>query len=429
LNTISSERPSVRVFKFGGASVKDAAGFRNVAAILLSQTVQAGKIVVVVSAMGKTTNALEKVVEEGCAGLSTEKSVAAIIEAHKTQAALAIPGNQDVLAKLDELGTVLAKQAQLIHTLPFDEAYDQIVCLGELLSSQILAQVIGATGIKVALLDARRLIKTDSNFRAPLVEQPLTRTLIQEALTASQAQVFVVQGFIGSDELGRTTTLGREGSDYTAALFGQALQAQSVTVWKDVPGVLNADPKRLPTASLIKHLTYADAAEMTYYGATVIHPKTLKPLANLGIPLYVRSFVTPEVEGTTIGSGQENALATNVLLHLDKVALITCQTRDLQFVTELHVSKVMRTAHDVGLQVLLVQNSALEMQLVVPQDFQRAARVTELLLKDYAVETTYSLALVTFLRAQSSFIDEYLTQKLIILTQKTDTSFRVLIRA
>jgi aspartate kinase len=212
-------------------------------------------------------------------------------------------------------------------------------------------------------------------------------------------------------------------------LFGNALKAESVTVWKDVQGVLNADPKRLPTATLIPRMTYAEAAEMTFYGATVIHPKTLKPLADVGVPLYVKSFLKPSEPGTFIGNGETKTEANNVLLFVDKIALITCQTKDLRFVTELHVSKVMRTAFDVGLQVLMLQNSALELQLVVAQDFQRAGRLAELLEKEYHVSADYNLTLQTYLRADAEFVAQNAGSKPIILKQKTQNALRILTRA
>ena len=415
-----------RIFKFGGASVKDAAGIKNVVHLVHQESQALGRIVIVVSAMGKTTNALEAIVQAAGRGDDFHPQIESLLAAHVAAAEAALSDGSTVKERLQNIGQNLVVQAERARELPFDEAYDQIVSLGEVLSSQILASALDEELPSVSLLDARKLIKTDTNFRSPVVEQPLTQQLIRQALTLNTTKVLVVQGFIGSDELGRTTTLGREGSDYTAALFGQALQAESVTVWKDVPGVLNADPKRLPTASLISALSYAEAAEMTYYGATVIHPKTLKPLSDAGIPLYVKSFVRPSEPGTFIGP-HANQAASNVMLYLDKVALITCQTRNLQFVTELHVAKVMQAAFQSGLQVLMVQNSALEMQLAVPQDFQRAAHLAELLDKEYQVKSEYSLALVTFLRAEQSFIDQNLINKRVLIRQQNDKATRALI--
>jgi aspartate kinase len=419
----------IRVFKFGGASVKDAQSLLNVAHILDNASKETGRIVVVVSAMGKTTNALEAIVQLAGQGLSVEDEISRLINTHKSIALATIKEHSDVFINLSTTGEVLTLQANRARELPFDEAYDQVVSLGEVLSSQILFAVLNEHISSVGLLDARLLVKTDSTFRSPHVDARITQRLIIDAVESNPKRVLVVQGFLGSDDIGRTTTLGREGSDYTAALFGNALEAESVTVWKDVPGVLNADPKRLPSATLLPKMTYAEAAEMTYYGATVIHPKTLKPLADVGVPLFVRSFVNPEFPGTYIGGDTDQAEASNVLLYLEKIALITCQTKDLRFVSELLVSQVMRTAFDVGLQVLMVQNSALEMQLVVAQDFQRAGRLAEVLEKEYNVSANYNLTLQTFLRADAEFIHQNIGNKPILLQQKTTNALRVLIRA
>jgi aspartate kinase len=419
----------IRVFKFGGASVKDAQSLLNVAHILDNASKETGRIVVVVSAMGKTTNALEAIVQLAGQGLSVEDEISRLINTHKSIALATIKEHSDVFINLSTTGEVLTLQANRARELPFDEAYDQVVSLGEVLSSQILFAVLNEHISSVGLLDARLLVKTDSTFRSPHVDARITQRLIIDAVESNPKRVLVVQGFLGSDDIGRTTTLGREGSDYTAALFGNALEAESVTVWKDVPGVLNADPKRLPSATLLPKMTYAEAAEMTYYGATVIHPKTLKPLADVGVPLFVRSFVNPESPGTYIGGDTDQAEASNVLLYLEKIALITCQTKDLRFVSELLVSQVMRTAFDVGLQVLMVQNSALEMQLVVAQDFQRAGRLAEVLEKEYHVSANYNLTLQTFLRADAEFIHQNIGNKPILLQQKTTNALRVLIRA
>lgn len=415
----------LRVFKFGGASVKDATGLLNVARILEAESRLPGKIVVVVSAMGKTTNALEALLEKAASGGEYWSQLEELVEKHGQEASEAL-GDSSFEEDLAALRAQLQASSNAAAGLPFDEAYDQLVSLGELMSSRLLVAVLRRHLPSVALLDARRLIKTDSTFRAPQVAMGLTLPLIRAEVEAVSAQVSVVQGFIGSDDFGRTTTLGREGSDYTAALFGRALTAESVTVWKDVPGVLNADPKRLPTGHLLPRMTYADAAEMTYYGATVLHPKTLKPLAEAGIPLYVRSFLHPTQPGTLISAEVGASAASNVFLYLDKIALLTCRTRDLSFVTEWHVARVMRAAHEVGLRVLVVQNSALELQLVVAQDFTRAGRLAELMEKEYAVEARYDLALWTFLRAEEDFVGEIIQNRPILLRQHSGTAERIL---
>ncbi len=415
-----------RVFKFGGASVKDAAGLRNVTQILSQELAQGGSIVVVVSAMGKTTNSLEAILNG--ANAESINQLANLIALHKAQATLILKDAQPCLAELDGLHLQMQAALALGRSRPFDEAYDQFVSFGEVLSSCLLFAAVQEAGQAVAMLDARRIIKTDSTFRAPQVNLPLTTSLLRQAVSSAQKPICILQGFIGSDDFGRTTTLGREGSDYTAALCGAALQAQSVTVWKDVPGVLNADPKRLPRAQLLSSISYAEAAEMTFYGATVLHPKTLKPLAEANIPLYVRSFVDPTLPGTEIGPGQGKQ-AADIFLQQDQVALLHCKTKDLSFVSELYVARLLQTAHQVGLRVLTLQASALDLKLVVLQDFGRAAQFASLLQQDYDVTADYDLALATFMNGAPAFVASQLAGKTIVLQQQVGSNLYALIRA
>ena len=415
-----------RVFKFGGASVKDAAGLQNVTQILTQAFGQGGTIVVVVSAMGKTTNLLEAILK--ASNEDAESQLAALIAFHKAQAGLTLNNPTACTTELE--GLHLQMQAALAagRGKPFDEAYDQFVSFGEVLSSCLLFAVVQEAGLPATLLDARRLVKTDSTFRAPQVNLPLSLPLLKQEVGGAKKAICILQGFIGSDDFGRTTTLGREGSDYTAALCGAALQAQSVTVWKDVPGVLNADPKRLPEAKLLPSISYAEAAEMTFYGATVLHPKTLKPLAEAGIPLFVRSFIDPTLAGTCIGHQQGNQ-AANIFLQQDQVAMLHCKSKDLSFISELYVARLLQTAHQVGLRVLTLQASALDLKLVVLQDFGRAAQFASLLQQDYEVTAAYDLTLATFMHADPAFVSGLLAGKDVLLQQQVGTTHWALMGA
>ena len=404
-------------------------GLATVARILQKEVRQPGRIVVVVSAMGKTTNALEAILETACRKEDFKPGLQRLLTAHLETARQVTPDSAELANQLADLGQTAKRDLEDAHKLPFDEAYDQIVSMGELLSSRLLHQVLLGRLPSVAWLDARTLIKTDSTFRTPQVDIQLTNDRIYQAVLQSNAQVLVVQGFIGSDAKDRTTTLGREGSDYTAALLGGVLQAESVTVWKDVPGILNADPRRLPNAHLLPRMSYADAAEMTFYGATVLHPKTLKPLAEAGIPLYVRSFVQPDSAGTYIGPEAGTSTANNIYLQVDGMALLSCRTLDLSFITELHVAKVVSAANEAGLRVLMLQTSALELQLAVPQDFRRAAHLAQLLDMDYTVTARYELALATFIRADHAFVETILLGRKAIIRQCTEQAELVLTTA
>jgi aspartate kinase len=419
----------IRVFKFGGAAIKDASAFLNVLQIVRQASQEAGRLIIVVSAMGKTTNALEAIVAAARRGQEYESLIEELLEKHIGTAEAILEDADSAVDQLQIARTELSLKAKQLADLPFDEGYDQLVSLGEVMSSRLLFSLLHQNLPDVELLDARELISTDAIFRAAQVDSVETEGRIKAALAASDARLFVVGGFIGSEPQGRTTTLGREGSDYTAALFGSALRASSVTFWKDVPGVLNADPVRMPSATLIPAMTYAEAAEMTYYGASVIHPKTLKPLAAFSVPLLVKSFKDPARVGTYIGPDNLPSAFGNVMLVRESVALITCATKHIEFVSEKHITRVLSSANEAGLQVLMIENSALAMQLIVPQDFERADIFAKLLEQSYDIDAQFDLLLTTFLRADAQFIVDNQPLGRSLLEQRTPHWYRILSRA
>lgn len=285
----------IRVFKFGGASVKDAASVRNVAHIIQNYH-QEGGLLVVVSAMGKTTNALEALWQAARqAAPQYAEPLAALRQMHQEIAEALLPATHSLHTHLESSFAELEAQLQAAHNLPEAQSYDQIIAFGELLSSLIVSAYLAEVGLPIRYIDARKYIQTDQQWREARVDFPWTEQLIKQELPELlQSHILLTQGFIGSTLGGQSTTLGREGSDYSAAIFAHCLEAESLTIWKDVPGILNADPKKVAQTQLFERLSYREAAEMTFYGATVIHPKTIKPLANKGIPLYVKSFIEPQ---------------------------------------------------------------------------------------------------------------------------------------
>ena len=291
----------MRVFKFGGASVKDAAGIKNVYDVL--QKVGYEDVLLVVSAMGKTTNALEIVIKNYFEKKAELNSSVQEVKKYHNQILMDLFDDE----KNDVFVAVNTQFADLEYFLAHNKSpnynfvYDQIVSYGELISTTILSHFMNFMGIKTQWLDVRNFIKTDANYRDAEVDWELTQKNISK--NVKRKILNITQGFLGSDENNFTTTLGREGSDYTAAIFAYCLNAQSVTIWKDVPGVMNADPRYFENASLLNQISYREAIELAFYGATVIHPKTLQPLQKKEIPLYVKSFINPLLTGTSVAKG------------------------------------------------------------------------------------------------------------------------------
>ena len=401
----------MNVFKFGGASVKDAAGVRNLGQIVGAQGQNA---VVVVSAMGKTTNALEELVQAFTNGQTdaVQRQLTAIRQYH-TRITDELTGDFTAVSQTFD---ALESYLQQPPTGSFDQIYDQIVSLGEVLSTQIVAAYLAHVGLPIRWVDARQLIRTDSTFREGRVDWPTTNRRITETVPTNG--VTVTQGFIGQTQDGRTTTLGREGSDYTAAIFAHCLNAESVTIWKDVPGVLNADPKWFDETVLLEKLTYQDAIELAYYGATVIHPKTIKPLQNKDIPLRVRSFVQPDLPGTVIGSFGESLTIPSFIFKVDQV-LLSLHPNDFSFIAEDNLSRIFGRFAQAGVKINLMQNTAISFSVVVDNRSDRVPALLEQLKQDFRVSYNEGLELITIRYYDQSTIDRVLVDKKLLLEQKS----------
>ncbi len=357
------KKPSV--FKFGGASVKDAAGIRNITGIL--QTFAETQLVIVVSAMGKTTNALEDVVaaHAGQTGQAAQL-LENIKSAHFKIMDELFAKNHPVYGAVSN---TFKPFEQILASKPdpnYDFMYDQIVCLGELVASRIVAAFLNQQGLTTHWLDARSIILTDDIYREGWVqwEETIANARKQALPLLEEGGFILTQGFIGSTRENFTTTLGREGSDYTAAIFSYCLDAEDMTIWKDVPGVLTGDPRLFDNVTKLDRLSYKEAIEMTYYGAKVIHPKTIKPLQNKSIPLYVKSFVNPAGEGTYIGPDVDDLYPPMVAVEKNQ-ALLSISTRDFSFVAEHHMSYLFNKIAEFRLQVNLMQNTAISFAVCV----------------------------------------------------------------
>ena len=387
----------LNVFKFGGASLRDAAAIRNVASIL--QDYRGQQLVVVVSAMGKTTNALEKVAQAYWKGNPDEarQLLTELLNATLTTAKElfpeGIPG--ELQAGLNDLFVSVEWALEDEPNLEYDYDYDQIVSLGELVSSTLVAAYLNAADLPTTWLDARDCIITDNTYREGWVQWPETQARITRNVPPLLEKGFVLtQGFIGSTSENFTTTLGREGSDYSAAIFSYCLDAEKMSIWKDVPGVLTADPRLFENVSLVERLSYKEAIEMTYYGASIIHPKTIKPLQNKSIPLHVRSFLDPVGPGTVISADAADAYPPMVAVEKEQ-ALVNISTRDFSFVAEHHIRELFEHITTTRLQVNMMQNTAISFNVVVNDIDDRVARFCQLVDTNFKTTVDRDLELIT----------------------------------
>jgi aspartate kinase len=415
------------VYKFGGASVKDAPALRNLYDILLPR-LQTSTIIVV-SAMGKTTNGLEAILTKKLAGEDYASEWNALKNFHKDLCAELFPESHSVGEQLETLFSAAreALQAQ-VSKANYDEVYDQVVCFGELLSSLIVSEYLGFRGLPNRWQDAREVIHTDSDYRFAKIDWDKTRSACQEKWgDMLHTTPILTQGFIGSDTQGKTTTLGREGSDFTAAILATCLDAQSVTIWKDVPGVLNADPKLFDSTQKFEELGYREAAEMTYFGASVIHPKTIKPLANAGIPLFVKSFLNPEASGTKIHEHAAPHEVPTLVLKKNQV-LVTFKVTDFTFIEEKHIHSIYEKLKELKLRANMLQLSAISVSLVVDSQLFKLEQLVESLKSNFEIRYNEELELLTILKPKAAEIPALMEGYVLLLEQTTRTTYQAVRR-
>ena len=404
----------LKVFKFGGASVKDADSVRNVAEILQKNAPE--KLVVIVSAMGKTTNALEKVLT---AWYENDERLTAflqdVISYHEEIIKALFPDkNHPVYFKTDLLFGELEGNLSTLPSLNYDFDYDQVVSFGELISTTIISEFLINQSFNCQWFDVRELIRTDETWREGKVEWETTGSQIKAKVssflnsTESKPIIAITQGFLGATAEGATTTLGREGSDYTASVFAYVLQAEEMVIWKDVPGLLNADPKYFSITEKLASISYREAIELAYYGATVIHPKTIKPLQNKDIPLRIKSFVDPLSEGTLIHQNTSaDSLIPSFIFKVNQV-LISISARDFSFIDEQSLSEILAVFASNSIHISLMQNSAISFSVCVDFNERRLSQLFEALGKDYKVRYNTGLELITIRHYDQATIDRVL---------------------
>ncbi len=415
------------VFKFGGASVSNAGAVRNLANILRRYE---GNMVVVVSAMGKTTNALEQLTDlyVNRKQEELEKSFENLRAYHYYIMHDLFPDeNHPIHEKVKKIFLMMQAKFEESPTMNYDFDYDQVVSYGEILSTVIIAAFLNDSGIPSQWMDIRKSLITDDSYREGHVDWELSAVLVKNNFRFDQARVIVTQGFLGATVNNITTTLGREGSDYTAAILAYILDIPEVVVWKDVPGVLNADPKWFDHTVLLPRLSYRDAIELAYYGASVIHPKTIQPLKKKNIRLYVKSFLHPDEPGTVIGDDVDDKLVPSFIFKMDQV-LIKIFPEDFSFIAEENLKTILGIFAAYHLKINLMQNSAISFKVCVNNDRIRIPKVIRDLEDHFSVETENGLELVTIRYFDEETIKRVTVEKEIILEQHNSNTAQMVMR-
>jgi aspartate kinase len=415
----------IKVFKFGGAALRTAEAIRNVSKIVGHAGLYGEeKLLIVASAMGKTTNALEKLLELATAGKSFEKEWQQLKDYHVNVAEELFPKGDDVFKLIDDQFDHISIGLHLRGE--HDMIYDQVVSMGEVVSTIILSSFL-KQNYPVEWIDARKYIRTDSTFREGKVQWAETEKNISALKAVVENKIIVTQGFIGSDANGKTTTLGRDGSDYSAAVFASAINASSVTIWKDVPGVMNADPKRIDGAVSFEELPFKEAAEMTYFGASVIHPKTIKPLANKSIPLYVKNFDDPGLHGTKI----HECIVMNLpplIVFKENQCLISCKVTDYTFIDEQQLSLIFQALARLDVKINLMQNSAISFSFCVDFREHKIMNLIDVLSKQFEVYYNTGLTLITIKNYDNKTFSEYRKKAGVVIEQSSRSTLQLLIK-
>ncbi len=418
----------MKVFKFGGASVKDAAAVKNVASIL--DKFAGEKIVVVVSAMGKVTNALEEIHRNRIKGEKTSDLIKTLKQYHDTIAKELFGDNaQNRLHRVHALFEEMNEKIGYPRSTNEDADYDAIVSYGELFSTALVHEYLSAEGFNVAFADARQIIRTDNRFRDARVDWGKSG-MGAEQLKAKfeKHDLIIIQGFIGSDAMGAPTTLGREGSDFTAAILAYLLHAENVTIWKDVPGMLNADPKWFADTIKLDKISFKEAIELAYYGASVIHPKTIKPLQNKNIPLFIKSFIHPEAIGSVIQEDDTfDHLVPSFICKANQL-LLSIIPKDFSFVVEDNLREIFDFLSQTGIRIHLMENSALNFSICIDKDDHKFNRLLDLLKPKYNFRFNENLHLLTARHYTEENIKMLIKDKEVLLEQRNRQTIRFVVR-
>lgn len=416
----------MKVFKFGGASTKDAAGVRNVFSVVKNSGEK--QLLIVVSAMGKMTNALEVVVNDYFETGNYKTALRNVYDFHDRILKDLFPAPDhpvfsEVQELFEEVHLFLTTNKSGNHAF----VYDQVVSLGELVSSKIVRRYFIENGLPAAWLDVRKCIKTDSSYRDASVNWELTEKRILQYVDPEK--ITVTQGFLGAEDTNNfTTTLGREGSDYTAAIFAYCLNAAGVTIWKDVPGVLNADPRYFSKTQLLRKISYKEAIELAFYGASVIHPKTLQPLQRKEIPLYVKSFLEPEKEGTCVGKSVPIEPQVSCFILKKNLTLISLSSLDFSFMMEDHIGDVFKWLHEYRMKVELIQNSAISFSVCISDKFNNLESLLKKMREKFSVKWNENVTLYTIRHFEPLEVKTFRENKKVLLKQETQETVQLVVK-
>ena len=406
----------MKIFKFGGASVKDVEGVKNVVRVLQNEGFE--NTFVVISAMGKMTNAFEKIVYSYYhKNNSLEADIKFVRNFHlEISTKLFEDKSHTIYIEIEKLFGQLSGFLVTNKSTDYNFIYDQIVGYGELLSTKIISAFLTKKNIETNWIDVRDYIKTDSIYREATINWELTSKNIQQLNTN---KLCITQGFLGSNSKNKTTTLGREGSDYTAAIFGYCLNAKSITIWKDVAGVLNADPRYFKETQLLEQISYSEAIEMAFYGASVIHPKTLKPLENKNIPLNVRSFYNLEKTGTVVSKGINLVPKIPCFILKENQILVSISALDFSFMVENNLSDIFKILHTHKLKVNLIQNSALSFSVCIEDNFNNFQQFIDDIQFKYHITSVKNVSLYTIRHATKLAVTNLEKNRKVLLKQVT----------
>ena len=415
----------MKVFKFGGASVNSTAAVRNMAEIVGAYKDE--PLVVVVSAMGKTTNMLEQLVP-GVRPIEEHPALLEQVRSYHLQIIQGLFPDADhvVYKDFERLFAQLREQtAQTATNYNYD--YDQTVCYGELISTTIISHYLRSTGLENKWIDIRQVVRTNSHYREGIVDFDATKKA-SKVFQATDCMMYVTQGFIAGTSDGHTTTLGREGSDYSAAILSYCLDAESMTIWKDVPGFLNADPKYFADTVKIEQIPYNEAIELAYYGASVIHPKTVKPIQNKNIHLHIKSFVTPDAEGSVIGPFDTIKPLTPLYIFKNNQTLLSVQPKDFSFIAEDNLQTIFAALAELNIRVNLMQNSALSFSLCIDDNEMLLEQLRQRLTPQFQLRYNRGLQLITIRYYTQQIIDTIVAGRPILLQQRSRTTTQLLVQ-
>ena len=413
----------MKVFKFGGASIKDISSIKNILKII--STYNEDRLVIVVSAMGKTTNALELVVHNYFN--NKENLQASISEVYNFHSEIinnlfekSHPIFSDISKSFEKLNSFIKANKSPRYSF----VYDQIVSLGELLSSKIIHHFLLNNNINCSFIDARNCIKTNSKYRGAKVEWDITNKKIKDYI--SDSKISVTQGFIGSDKNNFTVTLGREGSDYSAAIFAYVLNAESLSIWKDVPGLLNADPKFFNNTKLLNQISYSETIELAFYGASIIHPKTLQPLQKKEIPLLVKSFKNPQSKGTIISKGIDIEPLVPCYIFKQNLILLKLSSLDFSFMVEDNISDIFKELHKFKMKVDVIQNSAISFSVCFFDKYSKIKELIKNLEGKYKIDMHKNVSLFTIRHFDEKSIKKITNKRKLLLEQRTEKTVRLI---